>query len=876
MQNPVIPKFLLLTGVLLCAMAGALGPAGVGAQPTASAQPAAADVTPDRWPKITVVSGTQYTVYQPQLENWDGYRFAGRVAVSVLPAGAPAPVFGVITVSAATDVDRLSRVVRMNNVRVTSSSFPSAPGSADTFGAGLQNWISDQVFAPSLDQMQAALGVESAANQTKGAVVQNDPPNFVFSDVAAALVHIDGEPVWQTVDGTPLSRVINTRALILRDPAGKVYLHLLDGFVEAPSLGGPWLPSAKAPPAVVSAQKALVKTNTVDLMEGAADETTKKKPSLKAGMPRVVIATTPTELILTRGAPDWQQIKGVELLYLANTSGNVFKSLRDQFTYVLVTGRWFKARDFSGPWVYIDGSSLPPDFAAISDDSPKENVMASIPGTPQAKDAVIANQIPQTARVYRAQAKFTPQISGNPQLKPIAGTSLSYVFNSPTPIIQVTPAEWYAEHSGVWFSASSLAGPWVVAIAVPPAVYTIPPSSPVYYVTYVKVYEVTPTYVVVGYTPGYMGTIVTANGVVVYGTGYSYAPYVGPAIWYGAPVTYGYAANPTWTPWTGWAIGFGLGWYYGASSTYYCYTPAPYWGPMPYSPYYYPKGVVQGPNGGAAAWGPGGWAATTGNVYQKWGPTTAVSRTSAGYNAWTGNAWSSKVGTSYNSTTGRVSAGQQASVANVYTGNYANAQRGATYNPNTGVGVKAGSATIGNSRTGQSTTAKGAKVSGPNGQQAGVAKVGDNAYAGKDGNVYKNTGDGWQKYDGSGNWNDVKKPAGGSPPGNAGRPPPTTLPAGQASTGQSRTAPTTESLDAQKSARQAGNRGSASSAWGSESWGGGFKGGTADTNAPSDAASKARPSGTADKRQSWGGGEFKGSGGRSGNGNGGAAAKRRQ
>ena len=51
--------------------------------------------------------------------------------------------------------------------------------------------------------------------------------------------------------------------------------------------------------------------------------------------------------------------------------------------------------------------------------------------------------------------------------------------------------------------------------------------------------------------PGYLGTVVAPGGVVVYGTGYVYTPYVGTSVWYPPPVTYGYAANPYWTPWTG-------------------------------------------------------------------------------------------------------------------------------------------------------------------------------------------------------------------------------------------------------------------------------------------------------------------------------------
>ena len=72
--------------------------------------------------------------------------------------------------------------------------------------------------------------------------------------------------------------------------------------------------------------------------------------------------------------------------------------------------------------------------------------------------------------------------------------------NSSEPMIQVTPNAYYAVTAGVWFTAPQLTGPWTVATSVPEAIYTIPPSSPLYYVTYVRIYEATPNYVYVGYT----------------------------------------------------------------------------------------------------------------------------------------------------------------------------------------------------------------------------------------------------------------------------------------------------------------------------------------------------------------------------------------
>jgi hypothetical protein len=805
-------------------------------QQTPPPPPAAADVTPDPWPKMAKLGGATYSIYEPQLDSWNYYEYAAHAAVSVLAAGAKEPVFGVIWATAKSLVDRQNRSVELVGLTVTKVNFPSAPAQAAAYQKDFQALLSKKTATLPLDRLEAQLAIEGAEKRARAVPVKNDPPKFVFSEKPAILVLLDGDPVWTPVKGTSLQRVLNTRALVLSDTLGNFYVHVLDGFETAASLSGPWTVAAIVPEGAKQAAETLAKENAVDLMRGEPDSKTKKWPSLKNGAPGIVVATVPTALIVTRGPFDWVPIPGTKLLYVRNTTGNVFKDLYDQMTYVLVTGRWFRSLELSGPWAYVKGKDLPIDFAMIPDDSPKENVKASVPGTAQAAELIIANEIPQTAVIYRTKVSFTPTISGTPEIKPIPDTSLSYVVNSPTPVIKVDDQDWFACSGGVWFAASALAGPWTVAAYVPAVVYTIPPSSPLYYVTFVQVYASTPATVVVAYTPGYLGTVVSTDGVVVYGTGYVYPSYITSTVWYPAPVTYGYAANPTWTPWTGWALGFGLGFAIGASTSGYyyggCWGCAPYWGAMPYAygayGYAY-HGAAYGPYGGAAAWGPGGWAATSGNVYHQYGATSAVTRSSAGYNAWTGNAWSSKVGTSYNSVTGRMSAGQSAAVSNVYTGNYGYGSRGATYNPNTGVSAAGGRATVGNAYTGQQTTVGHAAVSGPGGQTAHVQQVGNNYYAEKDGNVYRDTGSGFQQYGGDGNWSNV-----------------------------SRDAPN-QSLANQSAARMAGDQRSAASSWGG---GSGWDGGTKDLG------SEAGGGGGGGGGHSWGGGGW-GGGSRWGGGGGG-------
>ena len=139
--------------------------------------------------------------------------------------------------------------------------------------------------------------------------------------------------------------------------------------------------------------------------------------------------------------------------------------------------------------------------------------------------------------------------------KQVTGTSVAYATNTDTQVLRINDM-YYACDQAVWFVSKSAKGPWVVSDSVPKAVQTIPPSSPVYNVKYVQVYQATPTVVYVGYTPGYTWAF-PYYGTVVYGTGYVYPAYISPVVYYPPPVTYGVAVR--YNPWTGWTVGFGYG-----------------------------------------------------------------------------------------------------------------------------------------------------------------------------------------------------------------------------------------------------------------------------------------------------------------------------
>jgi hypothetical protein len=220
-----------------------------------------------------------------------------------------------------------------------------------------------------------------AQPQQPAAAVESRSPRIVFVEAPAAVVIIDGEPAWRPVEKTSLERVVNTRVLVLRDAgAGLVLVHVLDGWVGAPSLAGPWVVVTKVPSEVKEVAKEAARTGTADLMLGPEDPRTKKRPTLDSGMPVIVVSTQPIELIQFDGTPSWVAIRKTDLLYVQNTTANVFRDVAVQMAFVLVSGRWFTAVSLAGPWTYVPATELPRSFASIPEGSPKENVKAFVPG----------------------------------------------------------------------------------------------------------------------------------------------------------------------------------------------------------------------------------------------------------------------------------------------------------------------------------------------------------------------------------------------------------------------------------------------------------------------------------------------------------------
>src|SRR5262249_57635401 len=88
--------------------------------------------------------------------------------------------------------------------------------------------------------------------------------------------------------------------------------------------------------------------------------------------------------------------------------------------YVLISGRWFHAPKLTGPWTFVRSSDLPAEFRQIPAKSPAARVLTAVAGTPQAKEAVIANSGPQTAPIPpKGGPADKPPIHRTPQPHPL-------------------------------------------------------------------------------------------------------------------------------------------------------------------------------------------------------------------------------------------------------------------------------------------------------------------------------------------------------------------------------------------------------------------------------------------------------------------------
>ncbi|HTS89589.1 MAG TPA: hypothetical protein VMG41_13950 [Gemmatimonadales bacterium] len=488
------------------------------------------------WPRDVQASEGTLVVYQPQVDSLSRGTLAGRAAISLTRDGQTEPTFGALWFTARVLIDRDAGTVqfadfKVDRLRMSGISGDDSAHVASEIETGADGWGTTESLARFTATVEAARTTSAEAVDLK-----MEAPKILFAREPAVLVVYDGQPLLRPMEGEPYERAVNTPFVVILDPATRTYY--LDGgrhWYSARDPLGPW-EYISSPPAQVSE---LVPPDSA----AAAED---------SGPPRrILTATVPSELVVTTGAPAFIPLRGTNLLYISNSDTDLFKDLDSQDYFILLSGRWYQSHTLEGPWAYVRADHLPATFRDIPSDSPKAEVLASVPGTEAAADAMADAAIPQTAAIKRTDAHLDVTYDGQPDFQPVQGADLEYAVNSSTAVLRINGL-YYACDQAVWYVAQDPMGPWQVSDSVPRAVQSIPPSNPDYSVKYVDVYDSTPDYVWDGYTPGYVG-MYPYYGTVVYGTGWWYPPYVGRAYYWPRPWTWG--LHVSYWPWYGWCFG---------------------------------------------------------------------------------------------------------------------------------------------------------------------------------------------------------------------------------------------------------------------------------------------------------------------------------
>ena len=505
------------------------------------------------WPKHIPLEKASLTIYQPEVESFNGNSLEVRCAFNYYD-GTKLPTFGAMWLKAQVHIDKSNNKVLFDKITMVDANFP------DVTNAKKQNLhdLLEQVaptwqFNSSLNDFMANLDLTILSNQGTKAL-KNDPPNIFYEQVYSELIYVDGEPIMENVDNSELYQyVVNTPYFILRSSSDKFYyLKAGSWWFRTQNIYDEWKSIENPPQPIISLY------NRFDEHKMLNDKQLNKVNSSK---PKLILSIHPAQLIQTRGEAEMEKIIGTELYTVVNTPNDLlFDNITKRY-YVLFSGRWFSSTSlFRGAWEFVAPNDLPVYFKKLPINSAYSKYRISIPGTPEAMSAALDNGIPQTAVIDRKTAKILPEFDGEPVFKPITGTTLKYAVNTNISILLLENGRYYAVDEGVWFTSVSAIDNWQVATEVPKEVIQIPPSSPVYNIRYVHIYDSSDEYVYVGYTGGYTGSFLY-QGCLFYGTGYQYNPWY-KSKYFSRPMTFAFGVNRTQSK-SNVSVSVGVGYGYG-------------------------------------------------------------------------------------------------------------------------------------------------------------------------------------------------------------------------------------------------------------------------------------------------------------------------
>ncbi|MCE9620251.1 MAG: hypothetical protein K8R92_10115 [Planctomycetes bacterium] len=479
---------------------------GGGANSSAVVSVAAADT---EWPQTLSRDGYTFVIARPAFQSINGTA-VNLVANLVVTQPGGTQNQGTLSLMGFTATGDRPQDIEINQLSVEQVQMPNG-GDARAAQTALSSLMAG--LAVEIDRRLVAQQMTIDPITTPGLGAQM--PDIVQRSVPTVLVQVAGVPQLAPLAGTGWARVTNTPFILIQNPAKAWFVRLGQGnWKSSPSMDGPWS-AAAAPDAAVTQALGVVPTPPAGLNDAAA-----KPPSaIPSPSLDILVATRPTVLIASNGAAQFTTVcEGVQ--QMTNTNSTVLRTLSPAADWVLASGRWFQRAQGTTMWQFVPPAQLPPSFANLPSTGSLASARASVPGTLEAKSAVLAACQTQTVTLLRSKAVCGVRYIGAPQFASITGTSMQYATNASVPVIQ-SGSTFYCCDDAAWFTASGADGPWVLCDTLPASFADITAACPVYCATYVDPVSSTADSVTFAYTSGYLGTYLN-GGTAVFGTGVNY------------------------------------------------------------------------------------------------------------------------------------------------------------------------------------------------------------------------------------------------------------------------------------------------------------------------------------------------------------------
>jgi hypothetical protein len=507
------------------------------------------------WYPRTVTSdkGT-VVIYAPQIESWRDFdTLSALVAFRITRAGSEETFYGSVRLDAKTDTDLVEREVLLHDAVIHELAIGGLDEQADEYRLIAEALTARSRTVP-LDLVLEYLPEDMEVPSAEG--LNTNPPDIFIATEPAILLRVDTEPMFVPVQkGSDLRFVINTNWDVLQlGEQGALYLCYEDSWLTADEMAGGWAWAETLPRQFGEIPDESNWTN----VRNCLPPDLAALPVPAGSPPQVFYSTGEAELLLLDGAPAWEPIADSGVEFAANTRQELFRV--GPKVYVLLSGRWFQSDELSGQWT--KAKELPEAFREIppagSDRAhSKSYVRTSIPGTREAWEAALVASIPHKAEIVKgteSALNLDVKYAGEPAFTKIESTDIEMAVNTSFQVFR-HEGVYYVCHNATWLKGFNAMGPWQFADSIPDQFAAIPPSSPAYNTTFVKVGDSDEETISYEYTSGYEGAYVS-DSTVVYGTGYpssavtltiAYGIYDG---WWGYPhypyypwpPTYGYGS----------------------------------------------------------------------------------------------------------------------------------------------------------------------------------------------------------------------------------------------------------------------------------------------------------------------------------------------